>query len=238
MWSEIVSPETVDSRIWPRTAAIAERFWSPARVRDMDDMFRRLEGVSQALEELGLTHVKNRGLLLRRLASGGAVEPLATLADVVKPVILYDRPDWKNRYTQTTPLTRLVDAAVPDAPAARTFQKAVTRALATLSRSDLDPLEHHLTRWRDNHARLLPLLDRSPVLRETEPLSRALSDVAETGLRMVAALRDGEPREDRWIEAQRTCLNRARGPHADCELPIVADLERLLDAIARRRTSN
>ncbi len=25
MWSELVTPETVDSRIWPRSAAIAER---------------------------------------------------------------------------------------------------------------------------------------------------------------------------------------------------------------------
>jgi hexosaminidase len=32
MWSEWVSPETIDSRIWTRTAAIAERFWSPREV--------------------------------------------------------------------------------------------------------------------------------------------------------------------------------------------------------------
>ncbi|MDH3815070.1 MAG: family 20 glycosylhydrolase, partial [Acidobacteriota bacterium] len=56
MWAEYVSPETVDSRIWPRTAAIAERFWSPSRVRDLEDMYRRMDRISLMLEELGLQH--------------------------------------------------------------------------------------------------------------------------------------------------------------------------------------
>ncbi|RQV98065.1 beta-hexosaminidase, partial [bacterium] len=68
MWAEFVGPETIDSRIWPRTAAIAERLWSPGSVNDIDDMFRRLDNVSFRLEELGLTHEKNYDMMLRRLA--------------------------------------------------------------------------------------------------------------------------------------------------------------------------
>jgi hexosaminidase len=67
MWAEYVSPETVDSRIWPRTAAIAERFWSPGRVRDVEDMYRRMDRMSLMLEELGLQHERNRPMMLRRL---------------------------------------------------------------------------------------------------------------------------------------------------------------------------
>ncbi|MEO8945097.1 MAG: family 20 glycosylhydrolase, partial [Gemmatimonadaceae bacterium] len=35
MWAELVSDGSIDSRIWPRLAAIAERFWSPRNVTDV-----------------------------------------------------------------------------------------------------------------------------------------------------------------------------------------------------------
>jgi hypothetical protein len=45
MWTEYVSPLTIDTRLWPRLAAIAERFWSPKQVTDVDDMYRRLDAI-------------------------------------------------------------------------------------------------------------------------------------------------------------------------------------------------
>ena len=81
MWSEYVTGETIDSRIWPRLAAIAERLWSPQDVKDPKSMYQRLDEVSWRLEWLGLTHESNYVPMLRRLAGMEDIRSLRVLAD-------------------------------------------------------------------------------------------------------------------------------------------------------------
>ncbi|HPH45183.1 MAG TPA: family 20 glycosylhydrolase, partial [Candidatus Aminicenantes bacterium] len=138
MWSELVSPETIDSRIWPRTAAIAERLWSPADTRDVDDMYRRLEPLSIQLEELGLTHLKNKDMLLRRLVRNMEVGPLRLLADAVEPLKGYKRHTVGKVQTTLAPLTRFVDAVPPESLTARHFSRI---AAAFLDRRDAGSAE-------------------------------------------------------------------------------------------------
>ena len=55
MWSEYVTPENVDSRIWPRTAAIAERLWSPQDIRDVARCMSVLRSFRRSCSTTGCT---------------------------------------------------------------------------------------------------------------------------------------------------------------------------------------
>ncbi len=91
MWTEQATPQDIDSRIWPRTAVIAERLWSPRDVNDVDDMYRRLATESLRLEALGLTHISQEDVSLRQLAGTEEINPLHVLASVLEPVAFHDR---------------------------------------------------------------------------------------------------------------------------------------------------
>jgi hexosaminidase len=232
MWGELVSPETIDSRIWPRTAAIAERLWSPPSVKNVDDMYRRLSLVSVDLEELGLTHIKNRDMMLRRLARTDAIGPLKVLSEAVEPLKGYKRHDQGVTYTSLSPLTRFVDACFPESLPARNFRVRVDAYLKTKDPALAAQLRAALARWKDNHPLVLPLVATSPALREVETLSQALEAVAATGLDALDCLAAGRPPDPAWLGARGAVLAEAEKPKAHAEIAITSAVEKLVNACA------
>lgn len=231
MWAELVSLETVDSRIWPRTAAIAERFWSPVDVRDVEDMYRRLRIIAVQLEEHGLTHIKNRDMLLRRMAAGEDIEPLKVFLGAVEPLKGYARHNQGATYTFFSPLTRMVDAAVPDSEPARTFNRLTDLYLANRDEATLNHMKTILRRWRENHERMLPLVRRAPVLREIETMSEDLARIAGTGLEALDILNGSLEAASDWKTQHLEILKAAKKPRGHAELAVVDAIAKLVEEI-------
>jgi len=230
MWSELVTPETVDSRIWPRTAAIAERLWSPANVKDVDDMYRRLDSIAVRLEELGLTHFKNQDMMLRRLAGSAEIGPLRTLIEVIEPLKQYQRQNQGVTYTQLSPLTRAVDAAAPESRAARIFRKMTDEFLQTKDLKTANELKTQLQRWRSNQALVKPLIKAAPALFEIEPLSADLYTVADLGIQALDAILARTAGDKDWVKDSLESLRQAKKSKAHAELALVPAVEKLVGA--------
>ena len=232
MWSEYVSPENIDSRIWPRTAAIAERLWSPQDVTDVNSMYQRLDYVSRWLDWLGLTHNSSYGPMLRRIAGSNDISTLRTFTDVVEPVKDYTREEIATvEATSLSPLSRVVDAARPESDTARHFADLVDALIAgQADPSAKQEVRTLLIRWRDNQSNLQALGTQSFLLTEIIPLAQDLSAVATTGLQALDYLDRGERASDDWATQQFAVLAEAQKPKAQLLLMVAPSVQKLVEA--------
>jgi len=234
-WAEWITPENVDSHIWPRNAAIAERLWSPQSVTDVASMYTRLNAVSLDLEWLGLTHRSARQQMLHRMAGSADITALRALADVVEPVKDYNRgDDAKGLSDFDGPLTRMVDAVYPESDTARHFGELVQTFVdgGYKDQAAEAQIRSWLTMWRDNDAKLHPLLDQSALLQEDAPVSANLSALGAAGLQALDYLDKAQLAPDAWETQQLASIAQAKKPTADLLLMIVAPVQQLVQASA------
>ncbi len=229
MWGEQVTHETIDGRIWPRTAAIAERLWSPSNIRDIKSMYERMDIISLQLEEAGLTHEKNYEMMLRRLCRGNGVEELRILADISEPVKIYKRNAISD-VNALMPYTRFVDATRPDAGTARTFNESVDKILNGDTATSVEYVESMLIKWYANNQNLEITLNENPVLHEIIPLAKNLKVIAFAGLQALNYLKENAKADSAWYDYSVKLCDEARKPYGETELMVVSGILKLIES--------
>ena len=233
MWTEHVSAETFDSRVWPRTAAIAERLWSPAELRNVDDMYRRMDIVSIQLESLGLTHIKNKDMMLRRLMGSNDITALSNLVQYLEPVQGYKR-NRANNFTRFSPYTLMVDIAVPDQKAVRSVTALFANAGNTKEIEKLNQVESLLQQWMVDARKLQLDIDQKPALKDFLVPAIYLEKIAAVGINAIGIYKSGSELEKFWDEEKEELFKKAVKENGYCELKVVIPLKNFINNLVKQ----
>ncbi len=232
MWDELATPENLDAKLWPRLAAIAERFWSPEQVTDVQSMYRRLYVTNNWLEWLGLTQRSNLELMRQRLAGQQPYQALDIFASVIESTKGYSRN--AETYTSATPLNRLVDAISPESDAAREFRQAVDAYLLNSEqrqqRSAL--LREQLAKWADAAMKVRAMGQTNSLLVEDIPVADGLEMLCRTGIESLSYLEGNAKPGGSWKEHAKTSVGQVAYKRiGDLILPIAPAVAKLVDAV-------
>ncbi len=230
MWAEFVGPETIDSRIWPRTAAIAERLWSPGKINDVKNMYERLDKMTIQLEDFGLTHIKNIDMMLRRIVGDYDVATLKNFVNAIEPLYTYSR-DRPHIFLSHYPLSRIVDIAQPDPRLPREFSNLVDSYLKNGSHEKAGKIKELLELWHGNHKKLAGLIKVKPILKEIETLSADLSKCAAVGMKALEYYVQEKKADETWVKESNEILDAAKKPRGETELSIIEPIRKLVAAV-------
>jgi len=228
MWTEMADGNTIESRIWPRAAAVAEKLWSPEVLTgDEKDMYRRLLVMDDRLENLGLKHRAYRSTLLTGLVSEPYYKPLEVLADVLQEDEMFVRMDlYTPRLYTTTLLNRMVDVAAPESYVAYRFGLDVDLWIESEDAAVRDRMIVLLESWSANHEHLTPAFETNERILEVQPHSEHLSQLAGMAL---AFLSDPEALSGKEEKMKELFISASKS-YGATNLPITGHVQKLVQS--------
>lgn len=240
VWAENINSQTMENRIWPRSYAIAERFWSSEELTDEASMYKRMRAIDSWSEiSLGMRHHADSRVMMQRLANGADVTPLLTLARYTEPAQYYAR-NWEkwiqtenhgDLYNQHERLNRFADALPVESYAvyemrdlAEQFDKGDKQALSAL--------ERHYQTVLNAATTAEPIFAANVASVDTVAVTNATKKIAELGLTLVAKAQTGEVISKADSNAYQAMIDESAIIIDETIVAIVKPTEMLLEALS------
>lgn len=230
MWSELATPVNIDSRIWPRTAAIAERLWSNENITDLKSLHKRLKTISFRLEELGITHLRNKEVILRNISNNQNTSALNDFSNVCEPLKIYTRNGGGKKYRMHSPLTLFADACTADALDVFDFETVVTNYLENRSRENQTLVTNFFRKWIVMNSDLNGLSANAPLVQPLLPLSKSLSDLSQ---QLIVVLEKKQKINPNILNDLLEQCNSKK--NADVELAVYSSLKKIVGKIENKK---
>jgi len=190
-------------------------------------MYWRMDIISHHLEWVGSTHLKNKQMMLRRLAGTDDISSLELVVDLVEPVKGYQRNGADN-FTKYAPYTLLVDIAVSDPKKLRTFRNLVESYLEVRDTSKYDELKSLFINWQNSHQEVTRLAQKAPLLESILFHSKSLNLLAEIGLKYLAKSTNQEKTKNALLKEFNAIKLSRSIANGYCELMVFESFEKLL----------
>ncbi|KGT94528.1 beta-N-acetylhexosaminidase [Erwinia typographi] len=235
LWAEIVNPQVIDVRLWPRAFVVAERLWSAKDVTNQQNMYRRLAAVdSWSAVSVGLQQHAQAQTQMIRLANGSSTVPLQIFAEALEPAQYYTRQHLKfqaGHYDLNEPLNRLADVLPAESDKIRELNLQVEKLTANRGdRQAMQAIRHQLRLWQQNIPEVMPLLAQNYPLQPLRPVAEQLQEVSSMGLSLLDAMEENRTFGANEVAAMHAKLDKAAETQDEVVLALVYPIEKLLRA--------
>lgn len=232
MWAELVNEDNIDTRIWPRTAAIAEVLWSGRKTFGQDSiynnemMFLRFNNfANNTLIAAGVKIAEAKLNMFMNMKFKDDSFKIFALPEFCEPVKYYHRHKY-TKYSQFTPLNRVVDIATPDAPASFYLNNLIGKKL----RGENIAISKNEDSYLKLDAQIKMNYLNDPVAKELVPmfdnLNRSLKILDE-----LLEFKKGDKLSDTKYNEYKNELTELKKPVAELEIPYIENLLKLLEYI-------